>query len=128
MRGLTIIGLLGPAAVVLAHPHAHKTGIRRRTVDLNAFRLAATAEYVNATSVDKNPPILSSADPVSTATELVVKVVPGAEFRMVESYVGNNGVVHVYFKQTAHGLDVDNADFNVNVSSLSLPLSIPCIC
>jgi extracellular elastinolytic metalloproteinase len=32
-----------------------------------------------------------------------------------DHYVGNNGIAHFYFKQTVNDLDIDNADFNVNV-------------
>lgn len=55
-------------------------------------------------------------DPVSIATDLVKKTIPGAQFRLVnDHYVGSNGIAHFYFKQTANGLDIDNADFNVNI-------------
>lgn len=58
----------------------------------------------------------SGIDYVDTATQLVQKTVPGATFRVVgDHYVGDNGVAHINFKQTANGLDIDNADFNVNV-------------
>lgn len=54
---------------------------------------------------------------VDSATAVVQSTVPGVEFRVVDDhYVGTNGVAHVNFKQTVHGLDVDNSDFNVNVS------------
>jgi hypothetical protein len=64
-------------------------------------------------------------DYVDTATELVKSVVKGATFRVVgDHYVGSNGIAHVNFKQTANGLDIDNADFNINVS-VSLSLLLP---
>ena len=34
---------------------------------------------------------------------------------MGDHYVGTNGIAHYYFKQTANDLDIDNADFNVNI-------------
>lgn len=117
-------GLIGQAA--LAHPSSMspKTGIQRRTVDLNKFRLPVTAEYVNATEVDADPVVTKMArfakreGYLDTATNLVKSVAPKAEFRVVDDhYVGTNGVAHVHFKQTAHGIDIDNADFNVNVGS-----------
>jgi len=47
---------------------------------------------------------------------LVKATVPGAQFRLVgDNYVGSNGIAHFYFKQTANDLDIDNADFNVNI-------------
>jgi extracellular elastinolytic metalloproteinase len=52
----------------------------------------------------------------------VKKAAPGAEYRIVsDHYIGKNGITHVHFKQTAFGLDIDNADFNVNVSTTRLP-------
>ena len=60
-------------------------------------------------------------DYVSTATKLVKSTFPKSTFRVVDDhYIGTNGIGHVHFKQTAHGLDIDNSDFNVNVSTLSL--------
>jgi extracellular elastinolytic metalloproteinase len=32
-----------------------------------------------------------------------------------DHYVGTNGIAHFYFKQTVNDLDIDNADFNVNI-------------
>lgn len=104
-----------------AHPLSLKSRmLARRAVDLNAFRMVLDTEYTNATTVQSDPSISSlakRADPQDTATELVKTTVPGATFRLVEDhYVGGNGVAHFNFKQTASGLDIDNADFNVNVS------------
>lgn len=95
--------------------------LSRRAVDLNAFRMVLETDYANATSVKSDPSISSlakRADPEDTATELVKTTVPGATFRLVgDHYVGDNGVAHYNFKQTANDVDIDNADFNVNVSA-----------
>lgn len=41
---------------------------------------------------------------------------PNATFRLVDDhYVGANGIAHFYFRQTANDVDIDNADFNVNI-------------
>lgn len=123
IRSLLLLGLLGASLPVQGHPtqpkSSYKAGLRRRTVDLNAFRLKETAQYTNkaTTSTDKSLRFIKRDSYVDTATELVKSVAPGATFRVVDDhYVGNNGIAHVNFKQTAHGLDIDNADFNVNVS------------
>jgi len=122
MRSLVALGLLGAAATVSAHPHEplkENKAIRKRTVNLDSFRLKATAEYVDSAVVETKTNIkaIKRADYVGTATDLVKSIAPKAEFRLVEDhYVGDNGVAHVNFKQTVHGLDIDNADFNVNVS------------
>lgn len=122
MRGLLLAAsLLSSTGYVRGHPAPEaRPGLQRRTVDLNAFRLTALSEYVNATVAESSIDSASlsrRADYVDTATALVKDKVPGATFRLVQDhYVGANGVAHVHFKQTANGLDIDNADFNVNVS------------
>ncbi len=121
MQSLLLLGLLGAqqATNVLAHPAIKgKSGLVSRTVDLNNFRLKATAQYTSSkdASSDASIKLLKREDYVATATALLQSVVPGVEFRLVDDhYVGENGIAHVNFKQTVHGLDIDNADFNVNV-------------
>jgi extracellular elastinolytic metalloproteinase len=120
MRGI-LLGSL--AALTVQHINAHPLvptahGLGKRAVDLNAFRLKVASDYVNSTAVVTDPSFAPS-DPKDTATGLVKTTVPKATFRLVESYTGNNGVAHFYFRQTANDLDIDNADFNVNVSQTS---------
>jgi extracellular elastinolytic metalloproteinase len=106
------------AALVGAHPSGHGMSLVGRGIDLNAFRLKATSKYVNASSVESGPTVhrIKRADYIAAATELVKSVAKDAKFRVVgDHYVGSNGVAHVNFKQTANDLDIDNADFNVNV-------------
>jgi extracellular elastinolytic metalloproteinase len=108
----------GLVALAASHPTSHGNALTRRAVDINAFRLTATSEYVNATVAVSEPSLrfLKRADYLETATELVKSVAKDATFRVVEDhYVGSNGIAHVNFKQTANGLDIDNADFNINV-------------
>jgi extracellular elastinolytic metalloproteinase len=117
--GLLVLGLLGSTAGVAGHQIRSKQQLGTRVVDLNQYRLPVRANYVNATETSSSPHValLKRGTYVDTATELLKSVVPGVTFRLVsDHYVGSNGVAHVYFKQTAHGLDIDNADFNVNVS------------
>jgi extracellular elastinolytic metalloproteinase len=124
MNSLFLLGLLGPSARVLAHP-AQSAGSRhpsRSVVDLEAFRLPLTGTYVDAPAAKTNQiaTIAPSGSYVETASELVKAAVPGATFRVIgDHYVGDNGVAHVNFKQTLHGIDIDNADFNINVSFYS---------
>ncbi|KAF2713894.1 extracellular metallo proteinase 1 [Pleomassaria siparia CBS 279.74] len=104
-------------ALVGAHP-GHDS-ISRRTVDLNAFRLEAASLYVNASIAESLTAVhrIKRGDYLETATELAKSVVPGATFRVVEDhYVGSNGLAHVNLKQTANGIDIDNANFNINVA------------
>jgi extracellular elastinolytic metalloproteinase len=125
MRSLVLLGLLGASLPASAHPTATgKPGIRRRTVDLNAFRITQAAEYHSEPVAASNAKLLSikRGTYLETATELLKSVVPNASFRLVDDhYVGTNGIAHVNFKQTAHGLDIDNADFNVNVRCPPIP-------
>lgn len=120
MRGLLLAGALALPASVFAHPAHQSYGLNRRTVDLNAFRLKSLAKYVNATeTVIEAPSSFAPFKPqsyVEVATQHVKMIAPDATFRVVDDhYVGDNGVAHVHFRQTANGLDIDNADFNVNV-------------
>lgn len=133
MRAILLATLLSSSSsLVHGHPTASPVprGLTRRTVDLNAFRIPLVAKYTNATEVAVDPPVVSLAkkrgsssakrdDYVDVATELVKKTVSDSTtFRLVsDHYIGNNGVAHVNFKQTANGLDIDNADFNVNVAA-----------
>jgi extracellular elastinolytic metalloproteinase len=75
-------------------------------------------EYINSTQAQGqlSTAALDQASPEMVATDLVKVTIPGATFRLVDDhYVGSNGVAHYYFKQTANDLDIDNADFNVNI-------------
>ncbi|KAI8625894.1 extracellular elastinolytic metallo proteinase [Xylariaceae sp. FL1651] len=120
MRSLLLLGLLGSSVPAYGRPtQSGRPGIRRRTVDLNAYRITQTPEYHSQAVTSANPAllVLKRDSYVETATALVKSVVPNATFRLVgDHYVGNNGIAHVNFKQTAHGLDIDNADFNVNIA------------
>jgi extracellular elastinolytic metalloproteinase len=84
------------------------------------------AEYVPQDEVpdDVSAKVVTKrADYTETAKDLVKSTFPKATFRMVnDHYVGTNGLAHIHFKQTINGIDIDNADFNVNVSIL-IPLN-----
>jgi extracellular elastinolytic metalloproteinase len=118
----TLLASFLSIVLVGAHPTGHDDSLHRRAVDLNAFRLKAASEYVNASITESLPSVRRAkrGDYVETATELVKTVVNGATFRVVEDhYIGSSGIAHVNLKQTANGIDIDNADFNVNVSMLA---------
>lgn len=122
MRSFLLASLCTLLAVPNANAHPRPHGpysLSRRAVDLDSFRVKVATTYKNATAVEADPSIPSlskRAEAQDIATELVKTTVPDATFRLVDDhYVGNNGVAHFYFKQTANGLDIDTADFNVNV-------------
>jgi hypothetical protein len=115
------------ASTVFAHPHAapaaEGSALHKRAVNIDAFKNklgAAPAKYVtNEVIVEgkpKTPTRRAAAADADVAADQVKKLYPNAQFRQVSSYSSRNGVTHVYFKQTANGIDIDTADFNVNVS------------
>ncbi|KAH7174809.1 Fungalysin metallopeptidase-domain-containing protein [Fusarium flagelliforme] len=118
---LILIGLTGLAG---AHPQKRSPNaspISKRAIDLEAFKLAPMAEYVSQEKLPEDASakvVTKRADYTETAQDLVKATFPKAEFRMVKDhYVGSNGIAHVNFKQTVNGVDVDNADFNVNIGA-----------
>ncbi|KAK0609697.1 extracellular metallo proteinase MEP [Bombardia bombarda] len=121
---LVLLGVAGLAARGNAHPSHPKPNeahVSKRGVDVDAFRLPDISAYVPNEEVVSDPVasnLVRRDDYVSTATDLVKSTFPDATFRLAtDHYVGTNGVAHVRFKQTINGLDVDNADFNVNVAA-----------
>jgi extracellular elastinolytic metalloproteinase len=110
------------AALALAHPSTFSHGIVGRSIDLNAFRLKTFSKYVNASIAETLSPRRNKrGDYVGAAEDLLKYIADGASYRIVEDhYVGKNKVAHVNFKQNANGLDIDNADCNVNVSVLNI--------
>lgn len=97
MQRLLSLGLLGSA---LAHPTHNlrsstwKPDLTKRVVDLEQYRVSAVASYSNATVTKEDPAarVVKRDSYVDTATALVQSVVPGAEFRVSDHYVGTNGV------------------------------------
>ncbi|RAL08846.1 extracellular metalloproteinase [Aspergillus homomorphus CBS 101889] len=88
--------------------------------DLTRFRLRSRAYYVHSVDAMTGKTGLfiraRHESYLATAAKLVQTVVPGADFCIVaDHYIGDNGVVHVNLRQTVHKIDVDNADFNVNI-------------
>lgn len=108
------------ADVVLGHPtqgSASEQGLEKRPIDISAYKLGVGARYANnAVTTARSPRTVPSSTYTRTASAFVKSTFPGAEFRMVSNYLSNNGMGHVAFKQTVHGIDIDTADFNVNVS------------
>ncbi|KAK2867928.1 ammonium permease mep3 [Arthroderma sp. PD_2] len=121
MHGLLLAGLLALPLNVLGHPAEQHTSsvLSARGVDISSFRLPLKAKYMDSEATAEKIQALSFSkddDYVSTATKLVKSTLPKSTFRVVEDhYIGTNGIGHVHFRQTAHGLDIDNADFNVNI-------------
>ncbi|KAF7553705.1 hypothetical protein G7Z17_g3441 [Cylindrodendrum hubeiense] len=124
MRSAILLGLAGLAANrANAHParrEPHSAALSKRGIDLDAFRLPELAEYVANEEVVEDPVMTVSKREtyVETAKDLIKSVLEDATYRLVEDhYVGSNGIAHVNFKQTVNGIDVDNADFNVNIAA-----------
>lgn len=102
-----------------APPSSSVQSIQKRTVNLLAYKLGVGSEYVNNVVITEQGPVFKgfvAPSYTDTATYLVKSVFPEAEFRLLSSYRSSNGMGHVVFKQILHGIDIDTADFNVNVS------------
>ena len=133
MRSFLLASLASLSAInVYAHPTAHTSrSLNRRAIDLDSFRIKVASVYNNATTTDADSSVSSlgkRATAEDVATALVEKIAPDATFRLVnDHYVGTNGVAHFYFRQTANGLDIDTADFNVNVSTWTTRTSQPLV-
>lgn len=127
MRSFLLTSLASLSAVaVYGHPTHNSRGLSRRAVDLDLFRVKVATSYKNATAVIADPTIPTlerRATAEDVAFELVQKVAPDATFRLLDDhYVGSNGIAHFYYTQTVNGLDVDTANFNVNVRKSLLKL------
>lgn len=98
MQRLLSLGLLGSALAHPAHVHSNpktwKPSLSKRVVDLEQYRVDAVASYFNATVTksDSAASVVKRESYVDTATALVQSVVPGAEFRVADHYVGTNGI------------------------------------
>ncbi|EGR44217.1 uncharacterized protein TRIREDRAFT_70800 [Trichoderma reesei QM6a] len=124
MKSAILLGLTGLAANVHAHPtkqHDSGSNLVRRGIDISKYHLPSLSDYTPSTHVDvEDEASLQSVDLkrdyVATATRAVKRLAPHAKFRVVDDhYVDVDGIGHVHFKQTVHGIDIDNADFKVNV-------------
>ncbi|KAH0489659.1 hypothetical protein TgHK011_010077 [Trichoderma gracile] len=124
MKSAILLGLTGLAANVHAHPtkqHDSGSNLVRRGIDISKYHLPSLSDYTPSTHVDvEDEASVQSVDfkrdYVATATRAVKRLAPHAEFRVVDDhYVDVDGIGHVHFKQTVHGIDIDNADFKVNV-------------
>ncbi|KAM0193463.1 hypothetical protein ACHAPI_007784 [Fusarium lateritium] len=118
---LVLIGLTGLAGAHPSRRTPNPSPLSKRGIDLEAFKLPPLAEYVPQDEVPEDVSakvVTKRADYTETAKDLVKTTFPKATFRMVsDHYVGTNGIAHVNFKQTINGIDVDNADFNVNIAA-----------
>jgi extracellular elastinolytic metalloproteinase len=113
--------LLGLSSLAGAYPSRgapNPLPLSKHGLDLEAFKLPPMAEYISQDEVpDELSVATKRADYTETAKDLVKLTFPKATFRIVNDYyTGSNGITHVNFKQTANGIDIDNADFNINVS------------
>ncbi|KFA45544.1 hypothetical protein S40293_06589 [Stachybotrys chartarum IBT 40293] len=116
MKLFAILGLADLLVLVSGHPHPGPAS----SIDVSKYRLPALSTYANNQKVSETRLFpRTSTDKINyleAAEDFVRQTVPGLTFRLVDDhYVGKNGIAHVYFKQTVNGLDVGNADFNVNV-------------
>lgn len=125
MLPLSVILSLTGLAATHAIPQSDSTTSERRAI-INSYKIeTAGTEFttvghvaVGATTGQKKTRArdVKKTNYVEIATAQIQEALPGATFRVIEDhYVGKNGVAHVHFQQTVDGLDVDNANFQVNV-------------
>lgn len=95
------------------------TATRAVAVNLEVLRLKTSSRYVNSAELDLTPRHLrfQKRDTyLDTAIAAAKRIAPDASFRVSDDhYVGTNDLAHVYFHQTVHGIDIDNAVMNINV-------------
>ncbi|VUC31150.1 unnamed protein product [Clonostachys rosea] len=87
-------------------------------IDLEALRIQVSTKYVNNAGAKSSLSLQGSQKStyLEAAYELVEAVAPGATYSIIPGhYTGSNGISHVHFKQTFHGVEIDNAVFNVNI-------------
>ncbi|KAI1921601.1 Extracellular metalloproteinase 10 [Ophidiomyces ophidiicola] len=115
-------GLLLAAGLLSLPFHAialtqQTAGVVRRGVDLDSFRMLEKSNYMNSGEVQVNESIAPLVgNYVDVATRLVKQTVQRVTFRLVgDHYISDTGMGHVRFRQTINGIDLDNADFNVNI-------------
>lgn len=101
-----------------AHPFTSPVQVQTRSKVIDQYRPRAHGGYTSFLKAgDQDAGFKSaSADYLDIATKFAKKVAPNTQFRVSDDhYVGKNGVAHIYLKQTVHGIDITNADMNINV-------------
>jgi extracellular elastinolytic metalloproteinase len=129
MKSAILLGLTGLAANVNAHPTKQAeagNSLTKRGIDISKYSLPTLSEYTASPNIEEEASLQAltfKRNYVDTATRAVKRAAPKAEFRVVDDhYIDIDGIGHVHFKQTTHGIDIDNADFKVNVSERQNPL------
>lgn len=122
MRGFFIAGFLATLSIQVLGHHGNRpnSGLNRRAVDLASYRPQPKTKYVNADELRNDPSVRISkrGDYLNTAIEFAKDIGPDVTYRVLDGhYVGTNGIAHVHFRQTIHGIDLENAELSVNVGS-----------
>lgn len=135
MKSAILLGLTGLAANVNAHPTKQSengNSLAKRGIDISKYHLPSLSQYTPSSNIEQEASLQALAykrNYVDTATRAVKKVAPKAQFRVADDhYIDVDGIGHVHFKQTVHGIDIDNADFKVNVSDIQNELLSLTIC
>lgn len=120
MKHTVVAGLAWLVGILDAHPTAAsaESSLKTSALDAAKYRMPTLSEYADNNEVVADSSIMSlmAGSYIDTATAVVKNIAPEATFRLVDDhYVGESGIGHVRFRQTHHGIDIDNADINVNV-------------
>ncbi|CEJ94892.1 hypothetical protein VHEMI10399 [[Torrubiella] hemipterigena] len=114
-----LMGMGWLAASATAHPHVQTRSGASQRLDISKYALPSKSFYGSSSEMAENVTIMNiqpTASFTETASEFVRRRFPELEFRMAnDHYIGSNGLGHVHFKQIHNGIDIDNADINVNI-------------
>lgn len=116
------------ATLVASHPVIESREIQYQPlVDVSKFRIETAAEYTSTKSAQTAAQVSYDGDYIQLAKDFVKEKYPAVELRLSDDhYVGASGIAHVYFKQTANGVDIANANFNVNVRLPGMKCTCKC--
>jgi extracellular elastinolytic metalloproteinase len=119
---LTCASLL--AAQAIAHPFviparssSSSSGLVHRNSAIERYRPLPSGEYVGHKNIQSRAETTAvTGDYLKTALSFAKKQAPKSEFRVASHRTGSAGVSHVYLKQTHNGIDIMNADMNINIA------------
>lgn len=104
-----------PFAPLLALTAASTVVAHRRILAIHSEQAVT---YTNSLSLNESAlKPRADSDPKTIATEHLKSLTPNVEFRDNGDHYTDedSGITHVYFTQTVNGLDVENAQANVNI-------------
>ncbi|KAK2616393.1 hypothetical protein QQS21_000634 [Conoideocrella luteorostrata] len=118
---LVILGSVVPQAHSVAKPRQHGVNLhqyRPRTSSTYTPSHEVRHDMLPTTKGFKASAAKGESAYIDIATRTVRLSAPDSQFRLIDDhYVDTDGIAHVHFTQTLHGIDIDNTNFKVNVRS-----------